>query len=152
MMRKVLGSFTALALTAAASVAFAGTYVSGPLPGGTFGGGFIAANASVFKAEQSVGGELSKLGSAISKCYSKGAKNISSGKADGVAACIGTFNAANKGATDKYAAKLTKIANIPSCLNALGEGSNVAAVVKAFNPMVLCQSPSGAFIDGSSGL
>jgi hypothetical protein len=152
MMRKVLGSFTALAITAAASVAFAGTYVPGPLDSGTFGGGFVPANASTFKAEQSVGGELSKLAAALSKCYSKGAKNVSGGKADGVSACIGTFNAAGKGATDKYAGKIAKISGIPSCLNAIGQGGTVANVVKAFNPIVLCASPSGAFVDGSAGL
>jgi hypothetical protein len=153
MMRKVLGSLTALAVTAAASAAFAGTYVSGPLPAGTFGSGaFVAADSNTFKAEQKVAGELSKLAAALSKCYSKGAKNFSVGKADGVAACIGTFNAAGKGATDKYAGKIAKITGIPSCLNTSSAGNSVASIVKAFNPIVLCASPSGAFVDGSSNL
>ena len=56
----------------------------------------------------------------------------------------------------KYAAKIqgiaTKAPGLPPCHNYLADGALIAGLVKGFNPSVYCQSPSGAFIDGSSSL
>lgn len=152
MMKRILGAVTALAVTAAAGVAIAAYSGGVPLPA-EFGGGQLPASQDDFKAEQAVAGELSKLAAAVAKCNNKGAKNVSNGKPSGVTACVGTFNPANKGATDKYAAKIAKInakTPIPSCLNASLQGSIVATLTAGFNPIVYCGSPSGAFLDGAA--
>jgi hypothetical protein len=133
----------------AATTASAG-YVPGPLPAGTFGGGTVPANDDVFKDEQKAAGAGSKLASSAAKCYSKGAKNVSKGNPDGVAACLGTGNPAGKGALDKYAKKIGSLSNLPACHDYAGDGNLIAALVKSFQAGVYCASPSGAFVDGST--
>ena len=154
MMKKIFGSLAVLAVTLTAGAALAATYVTGPLPG-EFGGGQIPADPKVFKNEQAVQTEATKLVSALSKCYSKGAKNYSAGKATNVSACIGTGNPAGKGAWDKYNAKIAKIAakapGIPGCLDAVVLGATLNGLVPSFNPIIYCASPSGAFVDGAAG-
>jgi hypothetical protein len=54
----------------------------------------------------------------------------------------------------KYAAKIQSInqkaPGLPPCHNYVGDGALIASLVKGFNGQVYCQSPSGAFVDGTS--
>jgi hypothetical protein len=153
MLKKFLGAAAAVAFVASAAAA---AYTPGPLPAGTFGGGTVATNPDIFKAEQKAAGAGSKLAAATAKCYSKGAKNVSLAKPDGVAACIGTGNPSGKGALDKYAKTIAGLTDLPACndysANPGGDGDLIINLVKAFQPAVYCASPSGAFVDGSAGL
>jgi hypothetical protein len=149
MLKKFLGAVAIMAFAASAASA---AYVPGPLPAGTFGGGTVPNNDDVFKAEQKAAGAGSKLAGAVSKCYSKGAKNVSKGNADGVSACVGTGNPSGKGALDKYAKTIGGLSALPACHDYAGDGSLIAALVKGFQAGVYCSSPSGAFVDGAAGL
>lgn len=145
-MKKFLGTMTALAFALSASAAMAGVYVSGPLPS-EFAGGHVSPNPDVHKAAGKASKEGAKLAGGASKCYSKGAGNVSKGKPSGVDTCL---NNTKKGVTVKYAAKIAKIASkstLPACHNFQNDGAIIAGLVKGFNPLVYCQSPSGAFLD-----
>lgn len=145
-MKKFLGTMTALAFALSATAAMAGVYASGPLPS-EFGSGFVSPNPDVFKAAGKASKEGSKLAKGASKCYSKGASNISKGKASGVDACL---HNSKKGVLTKYAAKVAGIAvksPLPACHNFQADGPYIAGLVKGFNAITYCQSPSGAFID-----
>jgi hypothetical protein len=150
MMKKFVSTTVALALALSASVALAGTYVTGPLPS-EFGGGFIPSNPSVLKNVQKASKEGAKLAASVEKCYSKGAANYSKGKATGVSTCL---NDPAKGVLPKYVAKINGIAakapGLPPCHNYAADGALIAGLVKGFNPQVYCQSPSGAFVDGTA--
>jgi hypothetical protein len=148
MLKKFLGAVAVVALAATAATA---GYTPGPLPTGVFGGGTVPNNDDVFKDEQKASGAGSKLASGVAKCYSKGAKNVSTGKADGVAACVGTGNPAGKGALDKYAKTIGGLSDLPGCHDYAGDGALIAALVKGFQAGVYCSSPSGAFVDGTAG-
>ena len=152
MIKKLLSTTVAVAIALSASAAFAGTYVTGPLPS-EFGGGFIPSDPAVLKNVQKASKEGAKLAASVEKCYSKGAANYSKNKPTGVQACL---NDLSKGVLIKYAAKIQGIAakapGLPPCHNYIADGALIAGLVKGFNPSVYCQSPSGAFIDGSSSL
>jgi len=149
MKKQILSTTVALALALSASAAFAGTYVTGALPS-EFGGGFIPPNPAILKNVQKASAEGAKLSASVEKCYSKGAANFSKNKATGVQACL---NDLNKGALIKYAAKIQSInqkaPGLPTCSHFGANGLTIATLVKAFNPSTYCQSPSGAFIDGT---
>lgn len=145
-MKKFLGTMTALAFALSASAAMAGVYASGPLPS-EFAAGHVSPNPDVFKAAGKASKEGSKLAGGAAKCFSKGASNVSKGKLSGVDTCM---NNTKKGVTAKYAAKILKISTkstLPACHNFQNDGPFIAGLVKGFNPLVYCQSPSGAFID-----
>jgi hypothetical protein len=153
--RTAWGTAAALALAtciglATAPSASAATYVTGPLPA-EFGGGFIPPNPSVLKNVQKASKEGAKLAAAVEKCYSKGASNYSKGKATGVDTCL---NDASKGVIPKFEAKIAKIASkapgLPPCHDFAADGTLIAGLVKGFNALTYCQSPSGAFIDGTA--
>src|SRR3954470_11775494 len=72
MVNRFVSTSVALALALSASVALAGTYVTGPLPA-EFGGGFIPQNPGILKNIQKASKEGSKFSAAVEKCYSKGA-------------------------------------------------------------------------------
>ena len=150
MMKKFVSTTVALALALTASVALAGTYVTGALPS-EFGGGFIPPNPAILKNVQKASKEGAKLAASVEKCYSKGAANYSKNKATGVTACLSD---PAKGVLPKYAAKITGISSkapgLPPCSSALASGPIIAALVKGFNSQVYCQSPSGAFVDGTT--
>ena len=150
MMKKFVSTTVALALALSASVALAGTYVTGPLPS-EFGGGFIPTDPAILKNVQKASKEGAKLAASVEKCYSKGAANYSKGKPTGVQACL---NDLSKGVLIKYAAKIqgiaTKAPGLPPCHNYVADGALIAGLVKGFNPQVYCQSPSGAFVDGTA--
>ncbi|MBY0277275.1 hypothetical protein K2Z84_18240 [Candidatus Binatia bacterium] len=152
MMKKFVSTTVALALALSASVALAGTYVSGALPS-EFGGGYIPPNPAILKNVQKASKEGAKLAASVEKCYSKGAANYSKGKAPGVGTCL---NDPAKGVVPKYTAKINGIAakapGLPSCHNYVADGSLIAGLVKGFNGSTYCQSPSGAFVDGTSSL
>jgi hypothetical protein len=148
MLKKFLGAAVAVAFVASAAAA---AYTPGPLPAGTFGGGTVPADSDTFKAEQKAAGAGSKLASALAKCYSKGAKNVSLAKADGVSACIGTGNPSGKGALDKYAKTIGGL-TLPACHNYAADGATIDFLVKGFQPAIYCASPSAAFVDGAAGL
>lgn len=153
MLKKFLITGVALAF---ATTAFAGAYISGPLDIPTFGGGTVPSDPALFKNELKAAKEASKLTGKLAKCYQKGAQNVSKGKPDKVASCIGTGDPAGKGALDKYAKGITKIMSkapgLPGCTNYLAQGGIIDTLVKSFNPIILCSSPSGAFVDGAAGL
>ena len=145
-MKKFLGTMTALAVALSASVAMAGVYVSGPLPS-EFTGGYVSPNPDVMKAVGKASKEGSKIAAGASKCFSKGASNVSKGKASGVDTCI---NNSKKGVLPKYAAKIAGTAAkspLPACHNFQDDGPFIVSLVKGFNGLIYCQSPSGAFID-----
>jgi hypothetical protein len=150
MMKKFVTTTVALALALSASVALAGTYVTGPLPS-EFGGGFIPSDPAILKNVQKASKEGAKLSASVEKCYSKGAANYSKGKATGVSTCL---NDPSKGVLPKFNAKIAGIAakapGLPPCHNFAGDGALIASLVKGFNPQVYCQSPSGAFVDGTA--
>ena len=150
MMKKFVTTTVALALALSASVALAGTYVTGPLPS-EFGGGFIPSDPAVLKNVQKASKEGAKLAASVEKCYSKGAGNYPKNKPTGVQACL---NDLSKGVLIKYAAKIQGIAakapGLPPCHNYIADGALIAGLVKGFNPSVYCQSPSGAFVDGTA--
>ena len=150
MMKKFVSTTVALALALSASVALAGTYVTGPLPS-EFGGGFIPTDPAILKNVQKASKEGAKLAASVEKCYSKGAANYSKGKPTGVQGCL---NDLSKGVLIKYAAKIqgiaTKAPGLPPCHNYVADGALIAGLVKGFNPQVYCQSPSGAFVDGTA--
>ena len=150
MMKRFLSTTLTLAVALSATVALAGTYVTGPLPS-EFGGGYIPTNPAILKNVQKASAEGAKLSASIEKCYSKGAANYSKNKPTGVSACL---NDLSKGVLIKYAAKIqgiaTKAPGLPPCHNYLADGALIAGLVKGFNPSVYCQSPSGAFIDGEA--
>jgi hypothetical protein len=152
MIKKLLSTTVAVAIALSASAAFAGTYVTGPLPS-EFGGGYIPQDPAVLKNVQKASKEGAKLSASVEKCYSKGAANYSKGKATGVQSCL---NDLSKGVLIKYAAKIqsiaTKAPGLPPCHNYGADGLLIASLVKGFNPQVYCQSPSGAFVDGASSL
>jgi hypothetical protein len=150
MMKRFVSTTVALGLALSASVALAGTYVSGALPA-EFGGGFIPPNPGILKNIQKASKEGSKFSAAVEKCYSKGAANFSKNKATGVNTCL---NDPAKGVIPKFVAKLNGIAakapGVPPCaMDPNAAASTIAGLVKAFNPSVYCQSPSGAFVDGT---
>ena len=151
MIKKLLSTTVAVAIALSASAAFAGTYVTGPLPS-EFGGGFIPSDPAILKNVQKASKEGAKLAASVEKCYSKGAANYSKNKPTGVSTCL---NDPAKGVIPKYNAKIAgiqaKAPGLPPCTNPNG-GTLVAGLVKGFNPSVYCQSPSGAFVDGSSTL
>jgi hypothetical protein len=151
MLKKFLGAVAVMAFAATTASA---AYIPGPLPTGVFGGGTVPGNDDVFKDEQKAAGAGSKLAGAVAKCYSKGAKNVSKGNPDGVAACIGTGDPLGKGALDKYAKKINSLPALPDChdYSVAGDGTLIAALVKGFQAGVYCSSPSGAFVDGAAGL
>ena len=68
--------------------------------------------------------------------------------------CRTCLNDPSKGVLPKYTAKITKIAakapGLPPCHNYVGDGATIATLVKGFNSQVYCQSPSGAFVDGTA--
>jgi hypothetical protein len=150
MMKRFVSTTVALALALTASAALAGTYVSAPLPS-EFGGGFTPPNPAVLKNVQKASKEGAKLAASIEKCYSKGAANFSKNKATNVSVCL---NDPAKGVLPKFQAKINGIAakapGLPPCHNYNGDGPTIATLVKAFNPAVYCQSPSGAFVDGTA--
>lgn len=150
MRKRMVATTVAVALALSASAAVAGTYVTGPLPS-EFGGGFIPPNPAILKNVQKASKEGAKLAASVEKCYSKGAANYSKNKATGVQACL---NDLNKGVLIKYAAKIQginqKAPGLPSCHNYVGDGVVIATLVKGFNALVYCQSPSAAFVDGTS--
>lgn len=144
-MNKFIGTLAALAVAFSASAAMAGVYVSGPLPS-EFAGGFVSPNPDVFKTVGKSSKEGAKLSGGASKCFSKGAGNVSKGKPSGVDTCI---NNSKKGVLTKYNAKIAKImskSKVPPCA-LTGAGPIVVGLVKGFNPLIYCQSPSGAFLD-----
>ena len=148
-MKKFFGITTGLAFALSASVAMAGVYISGPLPS-EFSGGFASSNPDVFKAVGKASKEGSKLTGGLVKCFSKGAKNFSKGKATGVDTCI---NNTKKGVLTKFYAKIAKAASkspLPPCHNFTLDGTTILTITKGFNPAVYCQSPSGAFLDQAS--
>src|SRR5262245_59147955 len=102
MMKKFVSTTVALALALSASVALAGTYITGALPS-EFGAGFIPPNPAILKNVQKASKEGSKLAASVEKCYSKGAANFSKGKSSGVTACL---NDPAKGVLPKYTAKI----------------------------------------------
>ena len=143
-MKKLIGTTTAFAVALWASAALAGVYVSGPLPS-EFSGGTIGPNPDVFKANLKAYGAGTKLSSAASKCFGKGAQNVAKGKPSGVDTCI---NNSKKGILPKYIAKDAKILPKAPCgIGAATAGPLVVGLVKSFNPNIYCQSPSGAFLD-----
>ncbi len=150
MMKRFVSTTVALALALSASAAFAGTYVTGPLPS-EFGGGFIPPNPSVLKNVQKASKEGAKLAASVEKCYSKGAANYSKNKATGVSTCL---NDPAKGVLPKFVAKINGIAakapGLPPCHNYAGDGAVISSLVKGFNSLTYCQSPSGAFVDGTA--
>lgn len=153
MMKRFVSTTLSLAVALSATVALAGTYVTGPLPS-EFGGGFIPTDPGILKNVQKASKEGAKLSASIEKCYSKGAANYSKGKATGVSTCL---NDPAKGVLPKYQAKVAGIAakapGLPPCAGTPGSSATlIAGLVKGFNPLVYCQSPSGAFVDGSSSL
>jgi hypothetical protein len=153
MMKRFLTTTLSLAVALTATVALAGTYVTGPLPS-EFGGGFVPPDPGVLKNVQKAAGEGAKLSASVEKCYAKGAANYAKGKATGVDTCL---NDSKKGVLPKYLAKVGKIAakapGLPPCGGTPGaSGTVIATLVKGFNSQVYCQSPSGAFIDGSASL
>ena len=143
-MKKFLGTMTALAVALSASAAMAGVYVTGALPS-EFNGGYIPGDPDVFKASGKASKEGSKLASGAAKCFSKGAKNVSKGSPSGVDTCI---NNSKKGVLTKFNAKYASIDSkspLPPCH--INRGDLIVALVQGFNPLINCQSPSGAFID-----
>jgi hypothetical protein len=150
MMKKFVSTTVALALALTASASLAATYVSGPLPS-EFGGGFIPPNPGILKNVQKASKEGAKLAASVEKCYSKGAANFSKGKATGVSTCL---NDPSKGVLPKFNSKISGIAakapGLPNCHNFAADGAIIASLVKGFNPSVYCQSPSGAFVDGTT--
>ena len=148
-----IGIQTALALALMTSVAAAGTYVTGALPS-EFGAGWIPSDPAILKNVQKASKEGAKLSASVEKCYSKGAANYSKGKATGVDTCL---NDVKKGVIPKYVAKVNKIAakapGLPPCSQDPNTSSAViSSLVKGFNGLVYCQSPSGAFVDGATVL
>ena len=149
-MKKLLSTTIAMALAMSVSASFAATYVTGPLPS-EFGAGFIPPNPAILKNVQKAAKEGAKLAASVEKCYSKGAANYSKGKATGVQTCL---NDLNKGVLIKYAAKIQSInqkaPGLPPCHDYVGDGLLIAGLVKGFNQFTYCQSPSGAFVDGTA--
>jgi len=153
MMKKFVSTTVAMALALSASVALAGTYVTGLLPS-EFGGGYIPPNPAILKNAQKAAAEGAKLAASVEKCYAKGAANYSKGKATNVSTCLSD---PGKGVLPKYQAKIGGIAakapGLPTCGGTPGaSGPVIAALVKGFNGQTYCQSPSGAFVDGTSSL
>ena len=145
-MKKLLAISAGIAFALSASVASAGVYVSGALPS-EFAGGYVSPNPDVFKAAGKASKENAKLAAGLGKCYSKGAGNISKGKASGVDSCV---NNTKKGVIPKFLAKIAKTASkspLPACHNFQVDAPTIRALVKGFSGIVYCQSPSGAFLD-----
>ncbi len=144
-MKKLIGTMAAIAVAFSASAAFAGVYVTGPLPS-EFTGGSIPTDPDLMKAMGKSSKEGSKLAAGVAKCFSKGAKNVSKGNPSGVDTCI---HSTKKGVLVKYEAKVAGITPDAPCA-LVGAGQTVLAITKTFNANIYCQSPSGAFIDQAS--
>lgn len=129
----------------------ASAHLPGPLDPGVFGGGTVPLSPQRFRSEQKAAGAEAKLAAMVAKCYEKGAKNVSAGKADDVADCLGTGNPAGSGALDRYASTISGL-SLPSCHDYTADGPLIAALAKAFQPVQYCSSPAGAFLDGFPGL
>ena len=150
MMKRFLTTTVALAVALSASAALAGTYISGPRPT-EFGAGFIPPTQAILKNVQKASAEGGKLAASIEKCYSKGASNFSANKATGVNTCL---NDSSKGVIPKFVNKINginaKAPGLPPCHNFANDGAVIGALVKGFNGLTYCQSPSGAFVDGTA--
>jgi hypothetical protein len=117
---------------------------------GEMGGGFVPADSTVNKTEQSVSKILIKHVGAVSKCALKGVGNLFKNKPDGAQACIDAARAK----ADASVAKIQSAINAltPSnCLKAENAPSGLLDVVTAltlsFNGTIFCASPSGAFLN-----
>ena len=143
-MKKFIGTMTAFAVAFSASAALAGVYVSGPLPS-EFSGGYISPNPDINKSQGKGYKEGSKLAGGIAKCLSKGAKNVSKGKASGLNTCL---NDTKKGVIPKFNAKVAGITPGADCSLGSSSGPLVLSILKNLNAAFYCQSPSGAFVDG----
>ena len=143
-MKKFIGTMTAFAVALSASAALAGVYVSGPLPS-EFSGGYISPNPDINKSQGKGYKEGSKLAGGIAKCLSKGAKNVSKGKAAGLNTCL---NDSKKGVIPKFNAKVAGITPGADCSLGTAAGGSVLSIIKGLNSTYYCQSPSGAFVDG----
>ncbi len=137
MLKRTLSGLAAIAICATSAAA---AYTPGPLPESTFGGGYVPPDALVLKDEQKA--HTAGAGHAVkaANCYAKGVSNVANGKPDGVATCLSTANAV-------YEGKLAKLLYLPDCHDYAADDDVINAIVKAFNPGVYCDSPSGAFID-----
>lgn len=128
----------------ASSAAFAGTYLTGPLPS-EFGGGFIPPNPAVLKNVQKATKESAKLAASVEKCFAKGAANFSKGKATGVGTCL---NDPAKGVLPKFQAKIAGIAGkapgLPPCHDFAADGNLIAGLVKGFNSLTYCDGGTTA--------
>ena len=88
---------------------------------------------------------VNELAGGIAKCLSKGAKNVSKGKADGLNTCL---NDTKKGVIPKFNAKVAGITPGADCSLGTSAGTSVLNIIKGLNSTYYCQSPSGAFVDG----
>lgn len=144
-MRALVAVFALLFVLPPASRA--GVFVGGPLPSEI--GGFIESEGT-YDAQRKLHKESLKLAAGIAKCYSKGAKNHTKGKASGVHACL---HDAKRGVLVKYAAKTTALTAETTCFNGgvtgpTELGAAILQFTKSLNSDYLyCVSPSGAFLD-----
>lgn len=135
----------AVSLLVCPVLAPAAVFVSGPLPS-EFSAGFIL-NKDTYEAQSKVAKEARKLMNGLAKCYSKGVKNVTKGKASGVDACL---HHSKRGVITKYTAKTAPYDATTECLggDATSMGASIAAFVKNLNfNHLYCVSASGAFID-----
>jgi len=110
-------------------------------PTGTpFGGddsGNISTVSTETRCEGNVGKAVAKLAGAVLKCHA--------GRVTGKYASDAAEDGCEATAQGKFAA--TKTTGCPSCINLTSVGNVTVANVDAFNSLVYCGSPSGAFLD-----
>jgi hypothetical protein len=156
MFKRVLGlAAIPAAIAFSASIAFAGTYVTGPLPSEfvpTFpknAKAFVPPNSKLFANINKAASNASKLASSIAKCYSKSIGNFSKNKPTGLQTCL---KDTKKGVIPKYVAGVqkqeSKAPGLPDCHNYALDAGLIHSLVKQFIPQHYCASPSGAFLDG----
>ena len=150
----VLGSILLLAVATLA----AALYITGPLPNEFQSGHGVAMvpfDPVRFKNLLSANKAVSKLRTAVEKCYDKGVANFAKGKPTGIAACL---DDPTKGALAKYAASIQQLdakpGSLPDCAALDSKGPAIAALTRDLHAYAYCGdppvigSPGGAFVDG----
>lgn len=117
-----------------------------------FAGGYLL-DQDTYDAQAKVAKEARKLMAGLAKCYSKGVKNITKGRASGLDVCL---HHTKRGVMVKYAAKTAPYAAQTTCWGSPGTpgptelGAAILGFVKGLNSQYLyCVSPSGAFLDST---
>ena len=106
---------------------------------------FVPTDSSTQRNLASASKELARLSTTFEKCYTKGVRNISKGKAHNLEVCLGRAQA-------RFEAKIAVIENkgsgIPACADFRQMALAIGLDRQNLNGLQYCASPAGAMVDG----